>query len=38
MDTMAAIRATFFEECAEQLQELEAGLLAKKAVRRTRKR
>ncbi|WP_279483731.1 chemotaxis protein CheA [Aureimonas sp. SK2] len=28
MDTMAAIRATFFEECAEQLQELEAGLLA----------
>ncbi|WP_102959963.1 chemotaxis protein CheA [Mangrovicella endophytica] len=28
MDAMAEIRATFFEECAEQLAELEAGLLA----------
>lgn len=28
MDVMAEIRATFFEECAEQLQELEAGLMA----------
>ena len=28
MDAMAEIRQTFFEECAEQLAELEAGLLA----------
>ncbi|SKA37101.1 chemotaxis protein CheA [Consotaella salsifontis] len=28
MDAMEEIRATFFEECAEQLGELEAGLLA----------
>ncbi|MBO0903058.1 chemotaxis protein CheA [Jiella sonneratiae] len=28
MDAMAEIRATFFEECAEQLADLEAGLLA----------
>ncbi len=28
MDAMAAIRQTFFEECEEQLGELEAGLLA----------
>lgn len=28
MDVMGEIRATFFEECAEQLQELEAGLMA----------
>ena len=28
MDTMAAIRKTFFEECEEQLAELENGLLA----------
>ena len=30
-DPMAAIRAVFFEECAEQLAELEAGLLAMQA-------
>jgi two-component system, chemotaxis family, sensor kinase CheA len=28
MDPMAAIRQTFFQECEEQLAELEAGLLA----------
>ncbi|MBO0664337.1 chemotaxis protein CheA [Jiella sp. MQZ9-1] len=28
MDAMAEIRQTFFEECAEQLADLEAGLLA----------
>ncbi|MGI6851761.1 chemotaxis protein CheA [Mesorhizobium sp. 1B3] len=28
MDTMAAIRQTFFQECEEQLAELESGLLA----------
>ena len=28
MDTMAAIRETFFQECEEQLGELEIGLLA----------
>ena len=28
MDTMAAIKQTFFQECEEQLTELEAGLLA----------
>jgi len=28
MDPMAAIRETFFQECEEQLAELEAGLLA----------
>ena len=28
MDTMAAIRETFFQECEEQLGELEVGLLA----------
>ncbi|KQT44442.1 chemotaxis protein CheA [Aureimonas sp. Leaf454] len=28
MDAMAEIRATFFEECVEQLGELESGLLA----------
>ncbi|MEF2548964.1 chemotaxis protein CheA [Aurantimonas sp. E1-2-R+4] len=28
MDAMAEIRQTFFEECAEQLAELETGLLA----------
>ncbi|KQT53912.1 MULTISPECIES: chemotaxis protein CheA [unclassified Aureimonas] len=28
MDAMAEIRATFFEECVEQLAELESGLLA----------
>jgi two-component system chemotaxis sensor kinase CheA len=28
MDTMAAIRETFFQECAEQLAEIEAGLSA----------
>ena len=28
MDAMAEIRATFFEECVEQLGELETGLLA----------
>ncbi|MEX6509009.1 chemotaxis protein CheA [Jiella sp. M17.18] len=28
MDAMAEIRQTFFEECSEQLAELEAGLLA----------
>ena len=28
MDTMAAIKQTFFQECEEQLGELEAGLLA----------
>ena len=28
MDAMAEIRATFFEECVEQLGELEIGLLA----------
>jgi two-component system chemotaxis sensor kinase CheA len=28
MDPMAEIRATFFQECEEQLAELEAGLLA----------
>jgi two-component system, chemotaxis family, sensor kinase CheA len=28
VDTMAAIRETFFQECEEQLGELEAGLLA----------
>lgn len=28
MDTMAAIRQTFFQECEEQLAELENGLLA----------
>lgn len=28
MDTMAAIKQTFFQECEEQLAELEAGLLA----------
>ena len=28
MDAMAAIRETFFQECEEQLGELEAGLLA----------
>jgi two-component system, chemotaxis family, sensor kinase CheA len=28
MDPMAAIRITFFQECEEQLAELEAGLLA----------
>ncbi len=28
MDTMAAIKQTFFQECEEQLTELEDGLLA----------
>ena len=28
MDTMAAIRQTFFQECEEQLSEMETGLLA----------
>src|SRR3990167_9863325 len=28
VDTMAAIKQTFFQECEEQLGELEAGLLA----------
>lgn len=28
MDTMAAIKQTFFQECEEQLAELESGLLA----------
>ena len=28
MDAMAAIRATFFQECEEQLSELESGLMA----------
>src|SRR4051812_6897934 len=28
VDTMAAIRQTFFQECEEQLQEMETGLLA----------
>ena len=28
MDPMAAIRVTFFQECEEQLAELETGLLA----------
>lgn len=28
VDTMAAIRQTFFQECEEQLSEMEAGLLA----------
>jgi two-component system chemotaxis sensor kinase CheA len=28
MDTMAAIRQTFFQECEEQLSEMEMGLLA----------
>lgn len=28
MDTMAAIRQTFFQECEEQLSEMEIGLLA----------
>ena len=28
MDTMAAIRQTFFQECEEQLSEMELGLLA----------
>ncbi len=28
MDAMAAIRKTFFEECEEQLAELESGLMA----------
>ena len=28
MDTMAAIKQTFFQECEEQLVELESGLLA----------
>ena len=28
MDTMAAIKQTFFQECEEQLAELETGLLA----------
>ncbi len=28
MDAMAAIRQTFFEECEEQLAELESGLMA----------
>ena len=28
MDTMATIKQTFFQECEEQLVELEAGLLA----------
>ena len=28
MDTMAAIRETFFQECEEQLGELEVGLIA----------
>ena len=28
MDPMEAIRATFFEECEEQLSELETGLMA----------
>ena len=28
MDSMAAIRQTFFQECEEQLSEMEAGLLA----------
>ena len=27
MDTMAAIKQTFFQECEEQLAELEDGLL-----------
>lgn len=31
MDPMAAIRQTFFQECEEQLAELEAGLLAMEA-------
>ena len=31
MDAMAAIRATFFQECEEQLAELETGLLALEA-------
>ena len=28
MDPLAAIRETFFQECEEQLAELESGLLA----------
>src|SRR3954470_6004512 len=28
MDSMAAIRTTFFQECEEQLVELETGLIA----------
>ena len=28
VDTMAAIRQTFFQECEEQLSEMELGLLA----------
>ena len=28
MDAMAAIRKTFFQECEEQLAELESGLIA----------
>src|SRR3569623_926048 len=31
MDPLAAIRATFFQECEEQLAELESGLLAMEA-------
>ena len=31
MDPMAAIRETFFQECEEQLSELESGLLAMQA-------
>ena len=27
MDPLAAIKVTFFQECEEQLAELEAGLL-----------
>ena len=31
MDPLAAIRETFFQECEEQLAELESGLLAMEA-------
>jgi len=32
MDPLAAIRETFFQECEEQLAELESGLLAMEEV------
>ncbi len=38
MDAMAAIKQTFFQECEEQLSELEPALLRSSAATRIRRR